>query len=55
MKQLESGFEGTSIISRRDGGSSSRFTIGAVGTIPSGDNSKPRISDFNLPIAHVSK
>ena len=49
MVHLESGFEGKSRISRRDGASSSRFTIGI------GDTSRARISDFNLPIAHVPR
>lgn len=52
MMHLESGFEGKSRISKRDGGSFTRFTGGVA---PISDMSKPRISDFNLPIAHVPK
>ena len=54
MIRLESGFEGKSRISRHDGASSSRFTIG-LGVTPISDTSKARISDFNLPIVHVPR
>ena len=58
MQHLESYFEGTkSRISKRDGGESlvSRPTLGAGGAVVGSDHLKSRISDFNLPIAHVPK
>ena len=48
MVHLESGLEGKSQISRP-----SRFTTSGLPAFS--DNSKPRVSDFNMPIMQLQK